>query len=153
MIAELAPGAVMDFGGGGGIAGETTHLTVFADGRVERARRPTPVRVPVARIEKLASDLAETGVFAQKDGRWKPPRPVPDGFGYRIVVRDKVGTLHAYEWSTGEAAPDAVVRAVRVGQRSRRKSSAKIPSRRASAWPAIHSARVSAGMRGVAGRP
>lgn len=117
--AELAPGAVMTYASGGGIAGKTTLVTVFADGRVEGAKsagmpRP-PVRVPVARVEKLATDLAATGVFAQKDGSWTPRRPVPDGFGSKIVLRDKTGAVHAYDSATGATAPDAVVRAMQVG--------------------------------------
>jgi hypothetical protein len=39
----LAPGALMDYAGSGGIAGKTTHVTVFADGRVEgRSDRAPP---------------------------------------------------------------------------------------------------------------
>jgi hypothetical protein len=92
-------------------------MTVFADGRVEgtESGRPTPpVHVPVTRIEKLAVDLASTSVFAQKDGTWAPSRPVPDGSGADLIVRDKAGAIHAYHWEAGATAPAVVERAIQV---------------------------------------
>ncbi len=115
---ELAPGALMTYSSGGGSTGKTIRLTVFADGRVEgeRSQKPMPpARVPVARVEKLAADLVATGVFAEKDGSWRPSRTVPDGGGSKLVVRDKAGTVHVYDAETGGTAPDAVVRAMALG--------------------------------------
>jgi hypothetical protein len=108
----------MTYGYAGGSTGKFSRMTVFADGRVERteAGRPMPpVRMPIARVERLAADLASTGVFAQKDGTWEPSRPVPDGGGADLVVRDEAGAVHAYHWATGVTAPAAVERALQVG--------------------------------------
>jgi hypothetical protein len=106
----------MTYQGGGGFKGEVFHMTVFADGRVERTGRPEPpLRVPIARVEKLAADLASTGVFAEKDGTWAPSQPVPDGGGAGLIVRDKAGAVHAYHWAAGATAPAAVERALQVG--------------------------------------
>lgn len=119
--AELPPGALMTYWQNMGFTGAVTHMTVFTDGRVERVagaveRRPMPlVRVPVTRVEKLAADLASTGVFAQKDGRWAPSKPVPDGGGDGLVVRDDAGAVRAYSWAAGATAPAAVERALQVG--------------------------------------
>ena len=115
--AELPPGALMTYGGGGGLTGKVSRMTVFADGRVEgtESGRPTPpVHVPITRIEKLAVDLASTGVFTQKDGTWAPSRPVPDGSGAELIVRDKAGAVHAYHSETGATAPAVVERAIQV---------------------------------------
>jgi hypothetical protein len=116
---ELAPGALMIYASGGGATGRTTHVTVFADGRVEGRESlqtaASHARVPAARVEKLAADLAATGVFALKDGSWLPSRPVADGSGALILVRDRAGAVHAYEWASGAKAPDAVARAMDVG--------------------------------------
>ncbi|MDB4937212.1 MAG: hypothetical protein JWP87_4184 [Labilithrix sp.] len=116
--AELPPAALMTYGSGGGATGRFSQMTVFADGRVEgteRGRPTPPVRVPFTRVEKLAADLASTGVFAQKDGTWEPSRPVPDGGGAHLIVRDKAGSVHAFSWGAGATAPAAVERALQVG--------------------------------------
>ncbi len=108
----------MAYSAGGGSTGKSSHLTVFADGRVEltySGRPMLPVRVPAARIEKLAADLASTGVFAQKDGTWEPSRPVADGVGAGLTVRDETGAVHGYQWATGATAPPVVMRAMEVG--------------------------------------
>lgn len=115
--AELAPGALMIYQGGSGMTGDLFHLTVFVDGRVERTpsgRPESQLRVPIARVEKLAADLASTGVLAEKDGTWAPSRPVPDGGGAGLIVRDNAGAVHAYDWAAGATAPAAVERALRV---------------------------------------
>jgi hypothetical protein len=116
--AELPPGALMTYGSGGGFTGKVSHMTVFADGRVEGkgfGRSTPPVRVPVTRVEKLAADLASTGVFAEKDGRWAPSRPVADGVGEKLILRDTAGAVRAYSWAPGATAPAAVERAIEVG--------------------------------------
>lgn len=112
---ELPPGALMIYNSGGGMTGGGPRMTVFADGRVERGRPALLARVPVARIEKLAADLATTGVFAQKDGTWEPRHPRPDGGGADLVVRDTAGAVHTYRWESGATAPAAVERALQVG--------------------------------------
>ncbi|MDB5214324.1 MAG: hypothetical protein JWO86_2251 [Myxococcaceae bacterium] len=94
-----------------GFGSMRAHSSIF-----ELVRAPAPpVRVPVTRIEKLAADLASTGVFAQKDGTREPSSPVPDGGGADLVVRDTAGAVHAYSWATGATAPAAVERALQVG--------------------------------------
>lgn len=111
-------GAIMAYGTGGGITGKSSYLTVFADGRVERSERgrpSPPVRLPVTSVEKLAADLAATGVFAQTDGTWAPSRVRPDGGGATLVVRDSAGTVHTYDRESGATAPAAVERALQVG--------------------------------------
>jgi hypothetical protein len=108
----------MIYQGGSGMTGDLSHWTVFADGRVERtpSRRPDPpLRVPIARVEKLAADLASTSVFAEQDGTWAPSRPVPDGGGAGLIVRDNAGAVHAYHWAAGATAPATVERALQVG--------------------------------------
>ena len=117
-VPALAPDAFMAYGSGGGITGASAHLTVFADGRVERtvSRRPRPlVRVPVARVEQLAADLAATGIFSRPSGSWTPSSPVADGVRSELIVRDKAGAVHSYESATGARAPDTVQRALGVG--------------------------------------
>jgi hypothetical protein len=116
----LAPGALMTYSQGGGITGKTTRVTVFADGRVEgkaSPRNPRPqVRLPAARVEKLAAELAATGVFTEKDGAWRPSGQVADGIGARLAVRDQAGGVHVYESASGAKAPAAVDRALEVGR-------------------------------------
>jgi hypothetical protein len=115
---HVKPGAVMSYGSGGGIAGNTIEVTAFADGRVERRTnrtKLTTLQMPVALVQKLASDLEATGVLAQKDGRWGPDGGVSDGVGSSIVLRDKTGAAHQYSSTSGGTAPDAVTRALALG--------------------------------------
>lgn len=115
---ELAPGALMAYGAGGGGSGKSSHVTVFADGRVERTERgrpSPPVRVPVTSVERLAADLASTGVFAQTDGTWALSSARADGGGATLVVRDGAGRVHTYHWEWGATAPAPVERALDVG--------------------------------------
>lgn len=112
--ARLPAGALLKYSRGGGIRGETIRTTVFADGRVERTvrNRPAPpVHVPVIRVEKLAADLASTGVFAEQDGTLQPGSPVADGVGAGLTVRDKAGAVHVFHISTGRTSTAAVDRA------------------------------------------
>ena len=115
--ARLPAGALLKYSRGGGITGETIRTVVFADGRVERtvrSRPAPPVHVPVIRVEKLAADLASTGVFAQQDGTWKPGYQGADGVGSSLTVRDKAGAVHAFDRSTGGTPPDAIKRALEI---------------------------------------
>ena len=115
--AKLPTGALMQYGRGGGISGETIRMTLFADGRVERKvrNRPAPpVHVPVIRVEKLSADLASTGIFAQQDGTWKPGYQVADGVGSSLTVRDKAGAVHVFARSTGGTPPEAIERALEI---------------------------------------
>jgi len=115
--AKLPAGALMQYGAGGGISGKTTRVTVFADGRVERTvrRRPAPpLHVPVIRVEKLAADLASTGIFAEQDGTWRPAGRMSDGFGSGLTVRDKAGAVHVFHQSGDATVPAAVERALDI---------------------------------------
>lgn len=85
------------------------------DAQPPRAELPPRVRVPVSRVDKLASELASTGIFAEKDGRWAPDQPVADGGSAWLIVRADSGAVHGYAWAAGAPAPAAVERALGVG--------------------------------------
>ncbi len=106
---------MMVFRKGGGMSGQVTALTVFADGRVVGINRlPNETawrgKIQKAQVEDLITSLANTGVFAEKNGCWD--QKVADGIGYSLSIKDRNGVVHQFATVTGAHSPSAVDRAM-----------------------------------------
>lgn len=117
--ASLPAGAVLSYGGGGGITGAYTRYDAFPDGRVDvtTTEKGAPKTVTVAstadRIARLAVNVRETEVLDEEDGCYVPDEPQPDGTGATVQLRD-AAAIHSWTYEDGGDAPDEVIEATRV---------------------------------------
>lgn len=119
-LETLPPGTTMIFHATGGTKGMARTVTLFDDGRLLTAEgtKTGPARqLPAARVEKLKTDIAATGVFALKDECFMPPQPEPDGYYNSIVIRGSDNKVHAYATADGAKTPPAVDRALEIAAR------------------------------------